>query len=65
MPSMHTSSSFALASVLAATSDSLVMKTAYYGAATFVGLFPGISKTNTGQAMSSWGRPWENCAAGS
>jgi len=38
MPSMHTSSSFALASVLAATSDSIFMKAAYYGAATFVGL---------------------------
>lgn len=37
LPSSHTSSSFALASVLAATSDSLAMKTAYYGAATFVG----------------------------
>jgi membrane-associated phospholipid phosphatase len=37
MPSMHTSSSFALASVLAATSDSILMKAAYYGAATFVG----------------------------
>lgn len=37
MPSMHTSSSFALASVLAATSDSILMKTAYYSAATFVG----------------------------
>jgi len=37
LPSMHTSSSFALASVLAATSDSLLMKAAYYGAATFVG----------------------------
>jgi len=36
-PSMHTSSSFALASVLAATSDSLALKTAYYAAATFVG----------------------------
>jgi len=36
-PSMHTSSSFALASVLAATSDSLLMKTTYYSAATFVG----------------------------
>lgn len=36
-PSMHTSSSFALASVLAATSDSLFMKAAYYGAAAFVG----------------------------
>jgi len=38
MPSMHTSSSFALASVLAATSDSILMKAAYYGAATFVGI---------------------------
>jgi hypothetical protein len=38
MPSMHTSSSFALASVLAATSDSILMKAAYYGAATFVGV---------------------------
>jgi len=37
MPSMHTSSSFALASVLAATSESIFMKAAYYGAATFVG----------------------------
>jgi len=37
LPSMHTSSSFALASVLAATSDSIAMKAAYYGAATFVG----------------------------
>jgi membrane-associated phospholipid phosphatase len=37
LPSMHTSSSFALASVLAATSDSFVMKTTYYGAAAFVG----------------------------
>lgn len=36
-PSMHTSSSFALASVLAATSESIVMKAAYYSAATFVG----------------------------
>ena len=36
-PSMHTASSFALASVLAATSDSLILKTAYYTAATFVG----------------------------
>ena len=34
---MHTSSSFALASVLAATSDSFVMKAAYYSAAAFVG----------------------------
>ena len=37
LPSMHTSSSFALASVLAATSDSFAIKTAYYGAAAFVG----------------------------
>jgi membrane-associated phospholipid phosphatase len=37
MPSMHTSSSFALASVLAATSDNIFMKAAYYGTATFVG----------------------------
>jgi len=36
-PSMHTSSSFALASVLAATSESLAMKLTYYTAATFVG----------------------------
>lgn len=35
-PSMHTSSSFALASVLAATSETFAMKTAYYSAATFV-----------------------------
>ncbi|MBK5273502.1 MAG: phosphatase PAP2 family protein [Desulfuromonadales bacterium] len=38
LPSMHTSSSFALASVLAATSESITMKAAYYSAATFVGL---------------------------
>jgi membrane-associated phospholipid phosphatase len=37
LPSMHTSSSFALASVLAVTTESLVMKTTYYAAATFVG----------------------------
>ena len=37
LPSMHTSSSFALASVLAATSESLALKAAYYGAAAFVG----------------------------
>jgi membrane-associated phospholipid phosphatase len=37
LPSMHTSSSFALASVLAKTTESLVMKTTYYAAATFVG----------------------------
>lgn len=36
-PSMHTASSFALASVLAATSGSYVLKAAYYSAATFVG----------------------------
>lgn len=35
-PSMHTASSFALASVLSATSETLAMKTAYYSAATFV-----------------------------
>jgi membrane-associated phospholipid phosphatase len=37
LPSMHTSSSFALASVLAATSEDLTMKAAYYTAAAFVG----------------------------
>ena len=37
LPSMHTSSSFALASVLAATSDSIAMKATYYSAAAFVG----------------------------
>jgi membrane-associated phospholipid phosphatase len=36
-PSMHTSSSFALASVLAATSESIAKKTLYYSTATFVG----------------------------
>ena len=36
-PSMHTSSSFAMASVLAATSESLAMKSAYYLAASFIG----------------------------
>ena len=35
-PSMHTTSSFALASVLATTSESLAAKTGYYLAATFV-----------------------------
>ena len=35
-PSMHTSSSFALASVLAATSESYSVKTGYYLAASFV-----------------------------
>jgi membrane-associated phospholipid phosphatase len=37
LPSMHTSSSFALASVLAATSEHVAMKAAFYGAAAFVG----------------------------
>lgn len=37
-PSMHTASSFAMASVLAATSDSMAMKISFYSAATFVGL---------------------------
>jgi membrane-associated phospholipid phosphatase len=37
MPSMHTSSSFAMASVLAATSESYLAKLSYYTAATFVG----------------------------
>jgi membrane-associated phospholipid phosphatase len=37
LPSMHTASSFALASVMAATSENLALKTAYYGAAAFVG----------------------------
>lgn len=36
-PSMHTSSSFAIASVMASSSDSYAVKTAYYLAATFVG----------------------------
>jgi membrane-associated phospholipid phosphatase len=36
-PSMHTSSSFALASVMATTSESIPMKTLYYSAATYVG----------------------------
>jgi len=36
-PSMHTSSSFALASVLASTSDNILTKMSYYAAATFVG----------------------------
>jgi len=35
-PSMHTSSSFALASVLADTSETIAMKTVYYSAASFV-----------------------------
>lgn len=37
-PSMHTTSSFALASILAATSENLPMKMLYYSAATFVGV---------------------------
>lgn len=37
-PSMHTASSFAMASVLAATSESMAMKISCYSAATFVGL---------------------------
>jgi membrane-associated phospholipid phosphatase len=37
MPSMHTSSSFAMASVLSATSESILAKLTYYAAATFVG----------------------------
>ena len=37
MPSMHTSSSFAMASVLAATSENFLAKLSYYAAATFVG----------------------------
>jgi membrane-associated phospholipid phosphatase len=37
MPSMHTASSFAMASVLAAASESPLAKLTYYAAATFVG----------------------------
>ncbi|MBW4054117.1 MAG: phosphatase PAP2 family protein [Proteobacteria bacterium] len=37
MPSMHTSSSFAMASILAATSENMASKVFYYSAATFVG----------------------------
>jgi hypothetical protein len=37
MPSMHTASSFAMASVMAATSENLLTKALYYSAATFVG----------------------------
>jgi len=37
LPSMHTASSFAMASVLAATSESILTKTLYYSLATFVG----------------------------
>ncbi len=36
-PSMHTSSSFAIASVMASSSDNYAVKTAYYLTATFVG----------------------------
>jgi membrane-associated phospholipid phosphatase len=37
MPSLHTASSFAMASVMASTSESLLAKALYYSAATFVG----------------------------
>ena len=37
MPSLHTASSFAMASVLAATSPSILAKLSYYTAASFVG----------------------------
>ena len=37
LPSMHTASSFAMASVLAATAESTLAKASYYAAATFVG----------------------------
>ena len=37
LPSMHTSSSFALASVLASRTDNIALKTAYYSTAAFVG----------------------------
>ena len=37
MPSMHTASSFAMASVMASTSESFLTKALYYSAATFVG----------------------------
>jgi hypothetical protein len=37
IPSMHTASSFAMASVLSATSESFMAKLTYYAAATFVG----------------------------
>jgi hypothetical protein len=37
MPSLHTASSFAMASVMASTSDSILTKALYYSAATFVG----------------------------
>jgi membrane-associated phospholipid phosphatase len=37
MPSLHTASSFAMASVMAATSENISVKLLYYGAAAFVG----------------------------
>jgi membrane-associated phospholipid phosphatase len=37
MPSLHTASSFAMASVMASTSESLLTKALYYSVATFVG----------------------------
>lgn len=37
LPSMHTSSSFAMASIMAATTESMTAKLLYYSAATFVG----------------------------
>lgn len=37
LPSMHTSSSFAMASVMAATTENLATKAAYYSTAAFVG----------------------------
>ncbi len=37
MPSIHTASSFAMASVLATTSESILAKAFYYSLATFVG----------------------------
>jgi membrane-associated phospholipid phosphatase len=37
MPSLHTASSFAMASVLASSSESVPAKLLYYSAATFVG----------------------------
>jgi membrane-associated phospholipid phosphatase len=38
LPSMHTSSSFALASVLSSTTENFVLKSAYYGTAALVGM---------------------------
>ena len=37
MPSLHTASSFAMASVMSSMSDNLLAKISYYSAATFVG----------------------------